>query len=191
MTSKTGPTTEFPLVNRPIPRPVDIIRLLAEGGLPLTVARSVVERLAMMNVKGRYYHETNNVYIEIATGPRAGTRAVASGLKVDLDADGKVIGFDVDNASRLGALLRDFIASAATVEDLARAWASLDGKRKELDKAKGRGASEAAGDDYLGYLAEIEEILHRAANFARERSSGSPSAPAGAAPPDEEIGGAC
>ena len=130
-------TTEFPLVNRPIPRPVEVIRLLAKGGLPLKIARSVVERLATTNIKGLYYRETDRVHIEIASGPSAETREVSNGLNVDLDGDGNVIGFDIDNASRLGALLRDFIASGATIEDLARAWASLDGKRDEFDKEKG------------------------------------------------------
>jgi uncharacterized protein YuzE len=168
-------TTEFPLVNRPFPRPLDVIRLLAKGGLPLKMARSVVERLATTNIKGRYSHETDSVYIEITPGPSAETREVAKGLKVDLDGDGNVVGFDVDNASRLGALLRDFIASDATVEDLARAWASLDGKRDEFDKEKGAGASEAVHGHYLGYLADTEEILQRAVKYARERSSASSS----------------
>jgi len=87
-----------------------------------------------------------------------------------LDADG-----NVDNASRLGALLRDFIASHATVEDLTRAWASLGG---EFNKEKGLGESSDAQHHYLGYLAEAEEILRRAAQFAGERSFISSSSPA-------------
>src|SRR5262245_30101811 len=127
------PTTEFPLASGPISRPVDLIRLLVKGGLPLKMARSVVERLATTDIKGRYYHETDSLYIEIAPGSSAETRAMADGLAVHVDADGNVIGFDIDNASRLGALVRDFVASRATVEDLARAWASLDNKRDEFD----------------------------------------------------------
>src|SRR5258706_12521992 len=63
-------------------------------------------------------------------------------------------------------------------EDLARAWASLGDTRDEFDKEKGLGASEAAHGDYLGYLAETEEILRRAVKYARERSSVSSSPPA-------------
>jgi hypothetical protein len=80
-----------------------------------------------------------------------------------------VVGFNIDNASRLGALLRDFIASGATIEDLARAWASLEGKREEFDQENCRGASGACPR----YLAEIEEILQRAAKSARGRGSSS------------------
>jgi hypothetical protein len=89
-----------------------------------------------------------------------------------------IIGFDIDNASRLGAALRDFIACGATVDDLARAWASMDDARDEFDKEQGLGASEAAHGHYLGYLAEAEEILRRAAKCARKRSSVSSSPPA-------------
>jgi uncharacterized protein YuzE len=178
MPSKIAHATEFTFVKRQIPRPVEVIRLLAKGGLPLKIARSVLELLATTDIKGRYFHETDSVYIEIARGPCAAVRAVANGLQVALDADDKVIGFDIDNASRLGALLRDFVASGAMVEDLARAWASLGDTRDEFDKEKAPGAPEAAYGDYLGYLAETEEILLRAVKYARERSSVSSSSPA-------------
>ena len=176
-------TTEFPLATGPISRPVDVIRLLAKGGLPLKIARSVVERLATADIKGRYDHERDRLYIEIVPGPSAETREMPNGLKVDLDADGNVIGFDIDNASPLGALLRDFIASGATLEDLARAWASLDGKRGEFDQESDPGASKATLSHYLGYLTEAEEVLRRAAEYARERSSASSGSPANPATP--------
>src|SRR5260370_7674500 len=134
MPSKIVHATEFTFVKRQIPRPVEVIRLLAKGGLPLKIARSVLEWLATTDIKGRYFHETDSVYIEIAPGPSAAVRAVANGLHVALDADDKVIGFDIDNASRLGALLRDFIASGAMFEDLARAWPSLAATRDEFAK---------------------------------------------------------
>jgi uncharacterized protein YuzE len=183
MSSKMAHTTEFPLANGPSLRPLEVIRLLAKGGLPLKMARSVVERLATTNIKGRYYRETDRVRIEIASEPSAETREVSNGLKVDLDGDGNVIGFDIDNASLVGALLRDFIASGATLDDLVRAWASLDGKRHEFDKEKGLDASQAAYGDYLGYLAETEEVLRRATIFARERRSVSSISPAASSPP--------
>jgi uncharacterized protein YuzE len=178
MPSKMAHATEFTIVKRHIPRPVEVIRLLAKGGLPLKIARSVLERLATTDIRGRYFHETDSVYIEIAQGPSAAVRKVANGLNVDLDADDNIIGFDLDNASHLGALLRDFIASGAMVEDLARAWASLGDARDEFDKEKGQGAPEAAPGHYLGYLAETEEILRRAVKYARERRSVSSSSPA-------------
>jgi uncharacterized protein YuzE len=180
---KMAQTTEFPLAAGPISRPVDVIRLLAKGGLPLKIARSVVERLATADIKGRYDHERDRLYIEIVPGPSAESREMGNSLKVDLDAGGNVIGFDIDNASHLGALLRDFVASGATLEDLARAWASLDGKRDEFDMERDQGASKAASSHYLRHLMEAEEILRRAAKDARGRSSASSAVPANAATP--------
>jgi uncharacterized protein YuzE len=161
MPTETAHATEFPVFNRSLPRPVEVMRLLAKGGLPLTLARSIVERVATLDVKGRYYHQTNTLYIEIASGPSAQTRGLANGLKVDLSAEGNLIGFEIDNTSRLGALLRDFIASRPTIEDLARAWASREGLSM----------SEGGSGDYLDYFAEIEEVLQQAAKYAADRGA--------------------
>ncbi|MGH7022999.1 MAG: DUF2283 domain-containing protein [Caulobacteraceae bacterium] len=51
-------------------------------------------------MKLHYYAETDSLYIELKAEPGAETREVASGLNVDLDADGEVVGFDIDHASR-------------------------------------------------------------------------------------------
>ncbi len=48
----------------------------------------------------QYYPETDSLYIEMKPGLGADAREVASGLNVDLDAAGDVVGFDIDNASR-------------------------------------------------------------------------------------------
>lgn len=53
-----------------------------------------------MTMKLHYYPETDSLYIELKTTPGAETREVADGLVVDLDADGNVVGFDIDHASR-------------------------------------------------------------------------------------------
>jgi uncharacterized protein YuzE len=50
-------------------------------------------------MKLSYYAETDSLYIELRPGPGAATREVASGLNVDLDEAGRVIGFDIDHAS--------------------------------------------------------------------------------------------
>jgi uncharacterized protein YuzE len=51
-------------------------------------------------VKLHYYPETDSLYIELEPEPGTETREVATGLHVDLDADGAVVGFDIDHASR-------------------------------------------------------------------------------------------
>ena len=50
-------------------------------------------------MKLHYYPETDSLYIELSTAPGAETREVVEGLVVDLDADGNVVGFDIDHAS--------------------------------------------------------------------------------------------
>jgi uncharacterized protein YuzE len=51
-------------------------------------------------MKLHYYPETDSLYIELKGGPGAEAREVVSGLNVDLDATGDVVGFDIDGASR-------------------------------------------------------------------------------------------
>ena len=51
-------------------------------------------------MKLHYYPETDSLYIELKPEPGTDTREVASGLNVDFDANGDVVGFDIDHASR-------------------------------------------------------------------------------------------
>ena len=51
-------------------------------------------------MKLHYYPETDSLYVEFKTRPGANTIEVTEGLNVDLDADGEVVGFDIDQASR-------------------------------------------------------------------------------------------
>ncbi len=51
-------------------------------------------------MKLHYYPETDSLYIELRAEPGAEVRRVVEGINVDLDAQGKVIGFDIDQASR-------------------------------------------------------------------------------------------
>jgi uncharacterized protein YuzE len=47
-----------------------------------------------------YYPETDSLYIELQGRPGAETREIAPGLVADIDADGAVVGIDIDDASR-------------------------------------------------------------------------------------------
>ena len=51
-------------------------------------------------MKLHYYPETDSLYIELRDEPGAETREVAAGLNVDLAADGRVVGFDIDHAAQ-------------------------------------------------------------------------------------------
>ncbi len=47
-----------------------------------------------------YYPETDSLYVEFKARPGAETIEVIEGLNVDIDADGEVVGFDIDHASQ-------------------------------------------------------------------------------------------
>ena len=51
-------------------------------------------------MKLSYYPDTDSLYVALKPGPGAETREVAAGLNVDLDANGDVVGFDIDHASK-------------------------------------------------------------------------------------------
>ena len=50
-------------------------------------------------MKLHYYPETDSLYIELKSTPGAEARQIVEGLVVDFDADGNVVGLDIDHAS--------------------------------------------------------------------------------------------
>jgi uncharacterized protein YuzE len=50
-------------------------------------------------MKLHYYPETDSLYIELNSAPGTQTREIVERLNVDLDANGDVVGFDIDHAS--------------------------------------------------------------------------------------------
>ena len=50
-------------------------------------------------MKLHYYPDTDSFYIELKSSPGTQTREIVEGLNVDLDANGDVVGFDIDAAS--------------------------------------------------------------------------------------------
>lgn len=51
-------------------------------------------------MKLRYYPETDSLYIELSGASGIEAREIVEGLVVDLDANGDVVGLDIDHASR-------------------------------------------------------------------------------------------
>jgi uncharacterized protein YuzE len=51
-------------------------------------------------MKLHYYPDTDSLYIELTSAPGAEAREIVEGMVVDLDADGNVVGLDIDHASR-------------------------------------------------------------------------------------------
>ena len=51
-------------------------------------------------MKLHYYPETDSLYIELRSEPGVETREIADGLNADFDGAGRVVGLDIDHASR-------------------------------------------------------------------------------------------
>ena len=51
-------------------------------------------------MKLHYYTETDSLCIELKSTPGAEAREIVAGLVVDFDANGDVVGLDIDHASK-------------------------------------------------------------------------------------------
>lgn len=57
-------------------------------------------------MKLHYYPETDSLYIDLAARPSADSREVVPGVVLDFDADGALVGIDIDHASQVVDLSR-------------------------------------------------------------------------------------
>jgi len=53
-----------------------------------------------------YYADTDSLYIDLADRPSVDSREVSPGVIIDLDQDGRIVGIDIDRASRIVDLSR-------------------------------------------------------------------------------------
>jgi len=51
-------------------------------------------------MKLTYYPDTDSLYIDLSSKASEGSKEIAIGIVLDHDADGNVVGIDIDNASR-------------------------------------------------------------------------------------------
>jgi uncharacterized protein YuzE len=51
-------------------------------------------------MKLHYYPETDSLYIDLNSRPSADSREITEGLVADFDADGNIVGIDIDQASK-------------------------------------------------------------------------------------------
>mgnify|MGYP005852195207 CR=1 FL=1 len=57
-------------------------------------------------MKLHYYPETDSLYIELSEKAGADSHEVAPGVVLDFDAEGRLVGIDIDQASRIVELSR-------------------------------------------------------------------------------------
>ena len=50
-------------------------------------------------MKINYYPDTDSLYIDLSSKPSADSREVSDGIILDYDADGDLVGIDIDQAS--------------------------------------------------------------------------------------------
>ena len=50
-------------------------------------------------MKLNYYPETDSLYIDLSERPSVESREISEGILLDYDANGKLVGIDIDNAS--------------------------------------------------------------------------------------------
>ncbi len=50
-------------------------------------------------MKLHYYPETDSLYIDLNSRPSADSCEIANGLVIDFDAEGNIVGIDIDHAS--------------------------------------------------------------------------------------------
>ena len=66
-------------------------------------------------MKLHYYPDTDSLYIDLADAPSVESQEVREGVVLDFDADGRLVGIDIDQASEhlsLGQLqITDFPAT--------------------------------------------------------------------------------
>ena len=51
-------------------------------------------------MKLNYYQDTDSLYIDLRSKPSVESRAISEGVVLDYDAQGNLVGIDIDNASR-------------------------------------------------------------------------------------------
>lgn len=57
-------------------------------------------------MKMSYYAETDSLYIDLAERPSADSREVSPGIVMDFDAEGRIVGIDIDQTRNTLALDR-------------------------------------------------------------------------------------
>jgi uncharacterized protein YuzE len=51
-------------------------------------------------MKLHYYPDTDSLYVELSGRPGVETREIVEGVNIDLDAQGAIVGLDIDGASK-------------------------------------------------------------------------------------------
>jgi uncharacterized protein YuzE len=67
---------------------------------------AILTKRSRTTVKLHYYPETDSLYIDLSERTSVDSREVASGVVLDFDAAGNLVGIDIDHASKVANLSR-------------------------------------------------------------------------------------
>jgi len=71
-------------------------------------------------MKLNYYPETDSLYIDLSENPSETSREISEGVVLDYDANGNLVGIDIDNASTKAEIHRLTVSKLpASVETIA------------------------------------------------------------------------
>lgn len=62
-------------------------------------------------MKLKYYEDTDSLYIDLSGNPSAESKEVSEGVVLDYDAQGNLVGIDIDNARSKVALEKLVLSS--------------------------------------------------------------------------------
>jgi uncharacterized protein YuzE len=63
-----------------------------------------------------YYPDTDSLYIDLSEQPSAESREISEGIVLDYDAEGTLVGIDIDNASRKVELKKLILSNLPLIE---------------------------------------------------------------------------
>ncbi len=72
-------------------------------------------------MKLNYYPETDSLYIDLSERPSASSHGISEGVVLDYDADGKLVGIDIDNASNKVELKKLILSKLPSKVEIAAA----------------------------------------------------------------------
>ena len=70
------------------------------SGWPFTSKRSNLSGQRVQAMKLNYYADTDSLYIDLSERTSVESREISTGVVLDYDAEGNLVGIDIDNASR-------------------------------------------------------------------------------------------
>ncbi len=69
-------------------------------------------------MKISYYPDTDSLYIDLSEQPSAESREISEGVVLDYDAQGRLVGIDIDNASKKVELKKLILSKLPACEQI-------------------------------------------------------------------------